>query len=229
VLILPEGTCIRSSYLCGEFWSEYGDDIRSALLDHVRLALLSVVLGLVISVPLALLARANPAMRTAVLGLTGAIYTIPSLALFVLLRPFFGVTHLDRALLTALTLYNLLVLVRNLLVGLEEVPADVLDAARGMGYGRGRLLTRVELPLALPAIMAGVRVATVSSVALVTVGAVIGVGGLGDILYVDGFERGLKSAQLTGLVLIVALALAADLVLLAAQRLLTPWARARRA
>ena len=147
-----------------------------------------------------------------ILGVTGVLYTIPSLALFAILSPFTGTSR--TTVLIGLVLYALLVLVRNTLVGLQAVPDDVRDAARGMGYGPTRLLWRVELPLALPAIMAGVRVATVSTVALVTVGVIVGTGGLGQLI-LAGFQNNFYRAEImTSTVLTVALALALDLVLL---------------
>jgi osmoprotectant transport system permease protein len=117
-----------------------------------------------------------------------------------------------------------LLLVRNVVVGLEEVPEDVLEAARGMGYGRSRLLFTVRLPLAMPSVMAGLRVTTVSTIALLTVGGIIQHGGLGNLL-VDGFNNDFKAQIFTSIVLIVVLALIADLLLLLVQRVLTPWTR----
>ena len=126
-----------------------------------------------------------------------------------------------------LTGYTLLVLVRNVLAGLDGVPPDVVEAARGMGLGPGRLLWRVELPLALPAVLAGLRIATVSTVALVTVGVVVSNGGLGQLIF-QGFNNNLFRAQIfTATALCVLLALTADLLLLGLERLLTPWTRAR--
>ncbi len=151
------------------------------------------------------------------------LYTIPSLALFAILAPFTGATR--TTVLIGLVLYALLVLVRNTLVGLQSVPDEVVDAARGMGYGPGRMLWQVELPVALPAIMTGVRVATVSTVALVTVGVIVGYGGLGQLL-LAGFQNNFYRAEImTSTVLTVALALVLDLVLLVITRAFTPWAR----
>ena len=159
------------------------------------------------------------------LGAATALYTIPSLALFSLLLPFTGLSA--TTVVTGLVLYSLTILVRNMLAGLDAVPADVREAARGMGYGEGRLLWRVELPLALPTIMAGLRVATVSTVALVTVGVIVDNGGLGNLIY-QGLQSNFRAEVLTASVLCVALAVLADLALLGVQRSLTPWQRGAR-
>jgi osmoprotectant transport system permease protein len=184
---------------------------------------LALGLALVIAFPLSLLALRAAWLRTSVLSVLGIIYTIPSLSLFVLLQPVFGVTH-STPVIIALVAYAQLLLVRNVVVGLEEVPPDVLEAARGMGYGPIRLLLQVRLPLAMPAVMAGLRVTTVSTIALLTVGGIIEHGGLGNLL-VDGFNNDFKAQILVAIVLIVLLSLVADVLLLLLQRLLTPWTR----
>jgi osmoprotectant transport system permease protein len=167
-------------------------------------------------------ARAWRPLEGPLIALCGTLYAIPSIALFALLVPFTGFTTTTAEI--GLVGYTLLVLLRNLLAGLDAVPADTLDAARGMGFGRWRILTRVELPLALPAIFAGIRVATVTTIGLVTVTALIGEGGLGAILY-DGFQRAFRTEEVLGAVLVVILALVADLLLVMIERLATPWAR----
>lgn len=159
------------------------------------------------------------------LGLTTLLYTIPSLAMFSLLLPVFGLSA--SLVVTGLVLYSLTILVRNVLAGLEAVPDDVREAARGMGYGPARLLWQVELPLALPALLAGVRIATVSTVALTTVGSIVGKGGLGNLI-APAVNTSFKAQVLTASVLCVLLALVADLLLLGVQRLLTPWTRVSR-
>jgi osmoprotectant transport system permease protein len=142
-----------------------------------------------------------------------------------MLAPFTGIGA--RTVLIGLVMYALLILVRNTLVGLDGVPLDVQEAARGMGYGRMRLLLGVELPIALPAIMTGVRLATVSTVALVTVGYVVGYGGLGQLI-LQGFNNNFYRAEITtASLLCVLLALVLDALLLVATRLLAPWARGR--
>ena len=139
--------------------------------------MLAVLLGLLIALPLALLSvRYRTALRPRA-RVTGVLYTIPSLALFALLLPFTGLSRTTA--LIPLTVYTLLILVRNIVTGLDGVPVDVLEAATGMGYSRSRQLLRVELPLALPAIIAGIRIATVTTIGLVTITALIGQGGLG--------------------------------------------------
>jgi osmoprotectant transport system permease protein len=195
--------------------------------EHVRLTVLAVLIGAAIALPLALLARRSRFLAGSVLSLSTIIYTIPSLALFAVLAPFTGLT--TTTVLIGLVLYSLVILVRNFLAGLLAVPADVREAAQGMGYGAGRLFVRVELPLALPAFMAGLRIATVSTVALATVGVIVGHGGLGQLI-TGGFNANFYRAQIvTGAVGCVLLALVADLLLAGAERALTPWARRARA
>jgi len=156
---------------------------------------------------------------------TGVLYTVPSLGALVFLGVWLPSRRL--AVLVTLTAYALLVIVRSTLTALLQVPGDVREAATGMGYGRLARLWRVELPLALPGIITGLRLATVSTVALVTVGSLIGQGGLGDLI-LGGFRNNFYKAQiLTGAVLCVALALVLDLLLAGLGRLLTPWTRGR--
>lgn len=212
----------RNEWICGRYYSSRADELTEALTQHVQIVVISVLLGLVVAAPLALLARRYRKLEGLIVGTTTAIYTIPSLALFSLLVPWTGLTR--RTVVIGLALYSLTILVRNILEGLHAVPADVREAAAGMGYGAGRMLWRVEIPLALPAIMAGLRVATVSAVALTTVGSILDYGGLGDLL-VQGTLTDFKAQVLAASVLCVALAVALDLVLVAVQRLLTPWTR----
>jgi osmoprotectant transport system permease protein len=201
-------------------------DIVAALAQHVTLTVETILLGLLVAAPLALLARRYRWLAGPIIGTTGVLYTIPSLALFAFLAPFTGLTE-QRTVLVGLVIYALLVLVRNILVGLEGVPADVREAARGMGYGARRMLWRIELPVALPTIMAGVRIATVSTVALVTVGVINGNGGLGGLI-LRGFQNNFYRAEIvTASLLTVALGLTADVLLAGLTRLLTPWARSR--
>jgi osmoprotectant transport system permease protein len=193
--------------------------------QHVRLTVGAVVLGALIALPLALLARHTRLLSGPVLSLSSIVYTIPSLAMFSFLAPLTGALSATTV-LVGLTLYTLVILVRNFLTGLQSVPADVREAARGMGYGPARLFATVDLPLALPAFMAGLRIATVSTVALTTVGVITGNGGLGQLI-VGGFNANFYRAEIvTGALGCVLLALAADLLLAGVQRLLTPWTRA---
>jgi osmoprotectant transport system permease protein len=196
--------------------------LREALGQHLWVVVASVVLGLVLAFPLALLARRYRRLETAVVGTTTAIYAIPSLALFSLLVPATGLTA--RTVIIGLGLYSLTILVRGVLDGLRAVPDEVVESARGMGYAGVRMLLRVELPLAVPTIMGALRVATVSAVALTTVGAILDYGGLGDLL-LEGEQTNFKAQVLTTSVLCVALAIVLDLVLVIATRLLTPWTR----
>jgi len=153
------------------------------------------------------------------------LYTVPSLALFAFIAPYLGIGAIT--VLTVVVLYALLVIVRNAVAGLNQVPPEVRDAAEGMGYGRWARLLRIDLPLALPGILTGVRLATVSTVALVTVGVVVGRGGLGQLIFA-GFQNNFYKAQImTGTLLCVLLALVLDLILAGVGRLLTPWLRGR--
>ncbi|MEO8106388.1 MAG: ABC transporter permease [Actinomycetes bacterium] len=202
---------------------ENADTLLAATLEHIVLTVSSVVGALLLALPLALLAYRVPATRAIIMGIGGLLYTVPALALMALLWPVFGLSK--RSVVIALVLYALLIVIRNILAGLDDVPRDVVDAARGMGFGRRRLLVYVELPLAAPSIVAGLRVATVSTIGLVTIGALLGYGGLGN-LVLSGFVANEYRAQImTATILIVVLAVIADLLLVAVQRLVTPWAK----
>ena len=198
------------------------DQIWARLLEHVQLTVLAVAIGFAISLPLAVYAHRHRRAYAPITFVAGLLYTIPSLALFVLLLPFTGLTTTTAEI--GLVGYTLLILIRNTVAGLDAVPADAKEAALGMGYTRRQLLWRVELPLALPVIVAGVRIATVTTVGLVTVTALIGKGGEGYFILL-GLQQFFSTATIVGATLSVALAVAADLVLLRAQRVLTPWAR----
>jgi osmoprotectant transport system permease protein len=201
-------------------------EILRYLYEHAALTLEAVLIALVVAVPLAALAHIWPRLAGPVLGTTGVLYTIPSLALFAVLYPFLR----DRrsTVLAGLVLYALLLIVRNTLVGLQGVDPDVRDAAKGLGYGRWRLLLTVELPNALPSAMTGLRLATASTVALVTVGVVIGYGGLGQLMF-RGFASGYRAQIMTATLLCLALAFVLDLGLHVLGRALTPWSRSARA
>ena len=196
--------------------------IVSATLQHIELAVIAVVIGTAISLPLGILAYRRAALYVPVTFVSGLLYTIPSLALFVLLIPLTGLSYLTVEI--GLVAYTLLILIRNVVAGLAGVPGDVKDSARGMGMRDRQLLWRVELPLALPVIIAGVRVATVSTIGLVTIGALIGRGGLGQFI-LGGLQVFFTTEILVGVVLSLLLALVADAALVGVQRLLTPWAR----
>ncbi|WP_328907424.1 ABC transporter permease [Streptomyces sp. NBC_00234] len=218
----PDDCLARNEWICGDYLSSRSEILWDASVQHVQLTVVSVLIGLALALPLALLARRLRWAAGPVLGLTTILYTVPSLAMFSLLLPVYG---LSAALVVAgLVLYSLTLLVRNILAGLRAVPEETRQAARGMGYGPVRLLLTVELPLALPASMAGLRIATVSAVSLVTVGAIVGHGGLGNLIY-SGMNTYFKAQVLTASVLCVVIAVAADLLLLGAQWILTPWTR----
>ncbi|MFC8829990.1 ABC transporter permease [Streptomyces sp. NPDC057137] len=218
-------SCLAANeWICGEYLRSRSQELIDATVQHIGITVVSVLIGLLVAFPLALLARGKPAFAGPVLGLTTLLYTIPSLAMFSLLLPVFGLS--SALVVTGLVLYSLTILVRNIIAGLESVPAEAKEAARGMGYGSGRLLWEVELPLALPALMAGIRIATVSTIALTTVGSIVGRGGLGNLIE-DALPSLFKAQVLAASVLCVLLAIAADLLLLGLQRLLTPWTRIR--
>jgi osmoprotectant transport system permease protein len=207
-----------------QYVRDNSDTILAALREHATLTAEAVLIATVIAVPLAVVAYWFRPLTGPILALSGVLYTIPSLALLAFVAPYVGTTN-PASVLIALVLYALLLIVRNALAGLNQVPAEARDAAQGMGYGRWGRLLRIDLPLALPGIITGLRLATVSTVALVTVGALIGYGGLGDLI-LTGFRNNFYKAEiLTGAVLCVALALVLDLLLATAGRLLTPWSR----
>ena len=220
------GSCLqRNDWICGEYLSTRADTIAQATAQHVTLTVVSVAVGLVLALPLGVLAFRSPRARSLVLGTSTALYTIPSLAMFSLLLPVTGLTA--TTVVIGLVLYSLTILVRNVLAGLLAVPREVVESATGMGYSPLSLLLRVQLPLALPALFAGIRVATVSTVALATVGAILGNGGLGNLIY-SGLRTSFQAEVLTATVLVVALAVLADLLLLGVQRAVTPWQRSAR-
>ena len=196
--------------------------IFDAVSEHVLLTLIAVGVGLLIAAPLSLLAFRSPRWREPIFGFTGTLYVIPSLALFAMLVPFLGLTIVTAE--VGLVGYTLLILIRNIVVGLDAVPSEVREAARGMGYSRNRQLVSVELPLALPAIIAGIRIATVTTIGLVTVTALIGEGGLGRLI-LQGLIDDFRTPLVVGAALSVVLAVIADVALSLVQRLATPWAR----
>ncbi len=194
--------------------------------QHLYLALLPVLFGIVVAVPLGIICVRFRWTWPPILSLTSIFYAMPSLALFLVLIDYVGLD--DWIVIIPLTIFSLSVLVPNVVDGLRSVPRPVTQAATAMGFGTLRRLVQVELPLAIPVIIAGLRVATVSSISLVSVGQLVGFGGLGY-LFTDGEQRDFPTEIYTGLVLIVLLALVADALLLLARRLLTPWERGRQA
>jgi osmoprotectant transport system permease protein len=207
---------------CPSYLHAYQSELTSATKQHAEITVISVLLGLVLALPLAVIARRVPRVESTILGAATVVYTVPSLALFPLLVPFTGIT--EKTVVIGLALYSLTILIRNTLAGLRAVPRHVIESAVGMGYGPTRLLLTVELPLALPVLMAGLRVATVSTVALTTIGTIVSYGGLGNLL-AQGVQQNFKAQILAASVLCVLLALVLDIGLLGAQRLLTPWTR----
>ncbi len=201
------------------------DRILSLVVEHLRLALIPVVVGLVLSVPLGWLANRYPLARAVFVPAAGVLYTIPSLTLFVVLPGILGTRILSEInIIVALTIYAVSLLIRNVIDGLRSVPPDVQQAAIAVGYGPLRRLLTIELPIAVPVIFAGLRVVTVANISMVSVGAIIGVGGLG-VLFTDGFQREYFSPIVVGIVLTLLLALVVDLLLVLLRRLLTPWDR----
>jgi osmoprotectant transport system permease protein len=200
------------------------DLLTDQSVQHVRITFIALALGIAVAFPVALAGHRWRRAYPAILATTQVLYTIPSLALFVLLLTIVGLN--EWPVIIGLAIYSLVILVRNVVEGLRAVPSEVRDAATAMGYGETRRLFTVELPLALPAIFAGLRVASVSTISLVSVGALIGTGGLGQ-LFIEGFQIDNPIEIWAGIVLTVALALVVDLALVGAQRLLTPWAKAR--
>jgi osmoprotectant transport system permease protein len=197
--------------------------------EHVGLALIPVLVGLIISVPLGWVAHRWRGARAILIPASSLLYTIPALALFVLMPLILGTKILDPVnVQAALTIYTVALLVRSVADALDAVPKDIIAAATAIGYGPGRRFVAVEFPLSLPVLIAGVRVAAVSNISLVSVGAIIGVGGLGFyITHGSQLSPANYDEVVAGIVLIVLLALVVDGVLVVAGRLLTPWTRAR--
>src|SRR3954454_5272144 len=210
------------------FWWDWvqrnPDLIRSSLREHVILTVLAVGIGLVISLPLGVVAHRWRRLYGPTLAITGVLFTIPSLAAFALLLPYTGLSRTTA--LIPLTSYTLLILVRNVVAGLDAVPPEVKDAADGMGFSSWRRLVRIEMPLALPTIMAGVRIATVTIVGLTAVAGLLAIPSLGNLIYI-GQNRPIRTAVTVGVMLSIGLAITADLLLGLVQRMLTPWTRAR--
>lgn len=199
--------------------------IGERLWEHIVLTAIAVSIGLLISFGLSLLIRWNGRLYLPITSVAGVLYTIPSLALFALLIPITGLSVLTAEI--GLISYTLLILTRNIVGGLQSVPADAREAAIGMGYTASQLLWRVELPLALPVIIAGIRVATVTTIGLVTVTALIGQGGLGQFILL-GIQRFFYTPLVVGAVLSIVLAVAADMLLVGVQRLAAPWTAVQR-
>lgn len=197
--------------------------LAGALGEHILLTGIAVSVGFALSLLLALVIYRRRALYAPIAGVAGILYTIPSLALFAFLVPFTGLSVLTAEI--GLVSYTLLILIRNIMAGLDSVAPDIREAAEGMGYTPVQSLVRIELPLATPLIIAGLRIATVTTIGLVMVTALIGEGGLGQVM-LRGFNFQNYTAVYAGAVLTVALAIVVDLALIGLGRLATPWARA---
>jgi osmoprotectant transport system permease protein len=199
--------------------------IWDQLSEHIYLAILPVIFGLVIAIPLGYVATRFSWLANPLIALGGVLYSLPSIALFIVLPVILGTRVLDRInIIIALTIYAVSLLIRNVIDGLRSVPPDVRQAAIAVGYGPARRLLTIDLPIAVPVIFAGLRVVTVANISMVSVGAVIGIGGLGE-LFTLGFQKDFLTPVVVGVVLSLLLALLADLLIVTLQRVLTPWAR----
>ena len=219
-----DASCVQSNELFCPGWviDNFGDRYVTPLLEHIYLVAVSVAIGFAIAFALAIISHRRRWLVPPLIGATGVLYTIPSLAFFFLLIPITG-RGADTAII-ALTAYTLQIIYRNIMAGLANVPADTKEAGRGMGLTPRQLLWRVELPLALPEIIAGLRIATVSSVALATLAVFAGGGGLGSEILTD---ITFKTGVLTAGGLAIALAIALDLALILGQRRVSPWRKVR--
>ncbi len=219
---------MAAPFIQWSYVNEHLDLIWSALLQHLQLTLIAVGVGLVLSSLLAAIALRLRITYQPLNAALGIAYAIPSLALFILLTPVTGLTTLTAEI--ALVSYTLQILFRSIVSGIDGVPESVRESATAMGYTRRQQFWRVELPLALPVIMSGLRIATVTTVGLVPIAGILGSdqGGLGQFIF-DGLRRFFNTPLLIGAVLTVVLAIVLDVILVQTERLLTPWARRRRA
>jgi osmoprotectant transport system permease protein len=216
--------CVAENGFCPSWITDNFDRYVSPFWQHVYLTLISVAIGFAIAFALALIAHRRRWLTGPIVGITGVLYTIPSLALFLLLLPLTGRGNLTA--IIALVSYTLLIIFRNITTGLQNVPEEMKDAGRGMGLTDRQLLWRVELPLAVPEILAGLRIAITTTVGLATLAFFAGAGGLGQAIYSDiSFKSNVVAAG--GLAVLLAAVL--DLIVLGVQRALTPWRRAARA
>lgn len=220
--VIGEPKLIDWNWLKDNFW-EY---IVPAFQGHIYLSSISIFVALIIALPIGIISARYRKVYLPVTFVTGTLYSIPSLALFAILVAA-GISVGPTPVIIALVAYSLLILIRNTVAGLDAVPPETIDAARGMGLTGRQILLRVELPLALPIIVAGIRIATVTIIGIATIGAYIHGGGLGQLIF-DGINRQFPTMIIAGAVLATALAIAADLLLLGLERYLRPWARTRR-
>ena len=215
----------ENPWLSWTYVQEHWPELLTVGLEHLGITVSAMALACAVAIPLALLARRRPGLSGSIIGLSGVLYTIPSLALISVLWPVFGLSPLT--VVIALAVYALLVMVRSILVGFAEVPAASVDAAVGMGMADRDLLWRVQAPLALPTILAGLRIATVSTVGMVTVGALVGYGGYGSMILAGLYENSYHAKIATATICVVLLALVLDALLLLLEHRATPWARGR--
>jgi osmoprotectant transport system permease protein len=195
---------------------------------HLRLSLVPVLIGLAIAVPLGLLVQRAPIARRLTTATASVVFTVPSLALFVVLPVIIGTRILDEAnVMVALTAYTTALLVRAVLEALDAVPAQVRDAATAVGYPAIARMLKVELPLSIPVLVAGLRVVVVTNIAMVSVGSVIGIGGLGT-WFTEGYQADKSDQILAGIIALFILAIVIDALIVLAGRLATPWERAAR-
>jgi osmoprotectant transport system permease protein len=214
------------SFFRWEWVVDHLDDIWDQTAEHIMLTVIAVTVGLAISLVLSLVALRYRRTYAPITWVTGILYTIPSLALFAFLVPITGLSVLTAQI--GLVSYTLLILIRNIVAGINGVPPSVLEAARGMGYTRRRRFISIELPLALPVIIAGIRIAAVTTIGLVTVTALIGLGGLGFFILrgLNLFYSPVGTTQIVvGTVLSVVLAVVVDLSLVGLEKVATPWSR----
>lgn len=207
-------------------WSRPGDHERGVwprLVEHTRLAYPSILIGLALALPLGLACVRWTRFYPPVLTGVNVLYSVPSIALFFFMLPYTGFS--DWTAIVPLALYTLVILLPNVVDGLRQVPDHVRQAAVAMGFGPLRRLLTVETPVAVPVIIAGLRVASVATISMVSVASLVGLGGLGQLILSEGFQRQFDAPIVVGIVLTVVLAFATDLLLVLAQRLLTPWAR----
>jgi osmoprotectant transport system permease protein len=216
----------KNEGFCFDFFKDNISDYKQPLLEHVELVLLGVLLGFVVAMALAIISHGRRWLIPPLVGTTGVLYTIPSIALFLLLLPVTG--RGTTTAVVALAIYNLQIIYRNANAGLANVPNSAKEAGRGMGMTNRQLLWKVELPLAMPEIIAGLRIATVSTVAIATLAIFAGAGGLGEVIYNEGIQRSVfKTNIVVGSGIAVLMAIFFDGLLVLGQRFISPWRKVR--
>jgi osmoprotectant transport system permease protein len=221
VLVLAQAS-LRDQLFSWTWVSERWDEVWQATIEHLQLTFVAVGIGLAIAIVLSAISLAWRPAYAPITWFTGLLYTIPSIALFGFLVPVTGLGFVTAEI--ALVSYTLLILIRNVVAGVDGVPASIKEAADGMGYTTTRRFLAVDLRLATPTIVAGIRIATVTVVGLVTITSLVGAGGYG-VFILDGLRRNFPTPIVLGTVLSLVLALILDLALVLIERALTPWAR----